>query len=156
MNKKYCVKKRRYYYKKRLEEKPLINIYESMLARCYNKNHTNYRYYGGKGISVCPRWRECYENFEDDMGDRPSKKHTLDRVNPSDGYYPNNCRWADSVTQATNKNPFGEIKERYISIKRDKRYKSERFRVVYKKHDRVFKTIDEAIEFRDSLIKSIT
>ena len=143
---RYCPIKRRENYEKRLKEKPLINIYDSMLARCYNKNHKNYKYYGAIGVKVCKRWLDSYVNFEKDMGKRPEGK-TLDRINPEKGYSPSNCRWADSHTQAKNKKPYGKIKERYISKRNDK-YKK-KYRVKFKNFDRQFSTIEEAIEFRD-------
>ena len=153
MVKKYCPKKRRKQYLSRLKEKPLINIYESMIARCYNTNHSNYKYYGLRGINVCDYWLDSYENFENDMGIRSSEKLTLDRIDPNKGYYKDNCRWANASLQATNKNPYGEVKERYISMKRDKRYNTVRFRFVYKSYDRVFRTLEEAIEFKKGVVR---
>ena len=53
-----------------------------MKQRCSNKNNISYKYYGGKGVSVCDRWMNSFINFQADMGDRPSKLHTIDRINP--------------------------------------------------------------------------
>lgn len=73
----------------------------SMLVRCRNKSNWNYKYYGGRGITVCKKWLK-FENFYHDMGDRP-KKTTLDRINPDGNYEKENCRWADSITQRNNR-----------------------------------------------------
>ena len=69
-----------------------------MRQRCMNPNNTQYERYGGRGISVCKRW-DKFENFLKDMGEKPSPKHSLDRVNPNLGYSPENCRWATAAEQ---------------------------------------------------------
>lgn len=76
-------------------------IWASMIQRCTNKNEESYRNYGGRGITVCDRWRK-FENFFEDMGIRPSPKLTLDRINNDGNYEPGNCRWADNKTQVNN------------------------------------------------------
>jgi hypothetical protein len=73
----------------------------NMIARCYNKNGTYYRNYGGRGITVCKRWRK-FENFLADMGERPAGR-SLDRINNDQGYSPANCRWATRSEQNKNK-----------------------------------------------------
>lgn len=78
-------------------------IYKGMISRCTNAADERYRYYGAKGIGVCERWLESFENFYADMGPRPSANHSIDRVNNTLGYSPENCRWADSVTQQSNR-----------------------------------------------------
>lgn len=75
----------------------------SMKARCYNKNYSLYHRYGGRGIMVCDRWRESFDNFIKDVGDKPSIAHSLDRYPNNDGNYEaSNCRWATKKQQAGN------------------------------------------------------
>lgn len=74
-------------------------LWSGMLKRCRGTN----KYYGGRGISVCNRWRESFSNFLSDMGRRPSPKHSLDRIDNNKGYFPQNCRWATPQEQARNK-----------------------------------------------------
>ena len=78
------------------------NTWANMKARCNNPNHHAYNNYGGRGIIVCERWLESFENFLEDMGDCPLG-YSLERVNNSLGYNKENCVWATSKTQARNK-----------------------------------------------------
>lgn len=72
-----------------------------MITRCYKKNSTKYSVYGAAGIAVCDRWRESFENFLADMGERPEGT-TIDRINGQLGYSPQNCRWATIRQQQGN------------------------------------------------------
>ncbi len=73
--------------------------WESMKARCYDKNNNRYQYYGGRGITVCDRWMNSFSAFFADMGPRPFPKAQIDRKNNDLGYSPDNCAW---VTNAEN------------------------------------------------------
>jgi len=72
-----------------------------MVSRCTNKNNPRYYAYGGRGIDLCEAWRK-FENFFADMGNRPSSKHSIDRINNNLGYFKENCRWATSEVQMRN------------------------------------------------------
>jgi hypothetical protein len=77
--------------------------WKTMLQRCDDENHVAFSYYGGRGITVCERWRS-FENFLADMGKRPEGK-TLDRIDPDGNYEPSNCRWATYKEQRANHRP---------------------------------------------------
>lgn len=81
---------------------PLKTTWRTMRTRCENPNHHSYKKYGAKGITVCERWAS-FENFLADMGEKPSSSHTLDRIDATKGYSPDNCRWADKWAQAHNR-----------------------------------------------------
>lgn len=81
----------------------------SMIQRCTNPNSANYKYYGARGITVCERWVNSFENFFADMGARPEKT-SLDRINNNGNYEPGNCRWATAREQYMNKRiPSGQV-----------------------------------------------
>jgi hypothetical protein len=75
--------------------------WDGMWTRCSNVKDPNYRWYGGKGISVCERW-EDFRNFLADMGERPEGQ-TLDRIDRSGNYELSNCRWATPKEQTINR-----------------------------------------------------
>ena len=70
--------------------------------RCLNKNHPFYSGYGGRGITICPEWKDSYLAFLSDMG-RSNKEQSLDRIDVNGGYSKENCRWATAKTQCRNK-----------------------------------------------------
>ncbi len=73
-----------------------------MKARCCYIDSHNYNNYGGKGVIVCDRWKDSFENFLEDMGERPSKEYTIHRKNNQLGYFPENCEWANKKVQSNN------------------------------------------------------
>ena len=84
---------------------PTYHSWCAMKKRCMLRTAKNYDIYGGRGIKVCTRWLECFQNFLDDMGPRPQGT-TLDRYPNKDGNYePGNCRWATALQQARNRRP---------------------------------------------------
>ena len=77
-------------------------IWIDMKKRCYNKKATAYKDYGGRGIIVCLMWKNSFENFLADMGERPSNKHSIDRKDNDGNYEPGNCKWSTKTEQANN------------------------------------------------------
>ncbi len=105
---------------------PTYSSWLSMNTRCNNPNNPNYPFYGGRGITICDRWRS-FDLFLKDMGERPSLSLSLDRINNDLGYSPDNCRWADQKTQVRNSRRarsversdgvvFGTLEEAAISV----------------------------------------
>lgn len=83
---------------------PLHKVWNSMLDRCENPNCAMFPIYGGRGITVCDEWHSfwAFVEWSDSVGGRPAG-FSLDRIDPNDGYCPENCRWADDETQQNNK-----------------------------------------------------
>lgn len=79
------------------------NIYYNMIERCTNKNNTQYYNYGGRGIKVCDRWLESFGNFFEDLGPRPSKNHSIERLDVNKDYCPENCIWIENSFQGRNR-----------------------------------------------------
>ena len=85
-----------------LSDHPLWSVWNGMLQRCNNPKAVNYKYYGAKGVKVCEAWL-AFKVFAKDIPERPSKEYTLDRIDVTGDYEPDNCRWATWKEQAANK-----------------------------------------------------
>ncbi len=83
---------------------PEYRIWGTMLDRCFNPKSQRYSYYGGRGITVCGRWRgdSGFANFLADMGRKPAPGYSVDRINNDGPYSPDNCRWATQKEQMAN------------------------------------------------------
>lgn len=81
---------------------PTYRSWLGMKDRCTNKTHVGWKYYGGRGIRVCKRWKKSFTAFLCDMGERPEGT-SLDRINVNGHYTPKNCRWTTASVQARNK-----------------------------------------------------
>lgn len=97
----------------------VYKIWDGIKDRCRNRNSPVWQWYGGKGIDIYEPWALDYELFEKDVGPRPSKKHSLDRIDGKRGYEPGNVRWATGVEQARNRsnNRLTEVGGKLVPLK---------------------------------------
>lgn len=87
-----------------LSDSRIYQIYADMKDRCYNSNSSCYKEYGGRGIEVCNKWLNSFENFYDwSMANGYKESLTIDRINVNGNYSPDNCRWSEQVEQQNNK-----------------------------------------------------
>lgn len=115
---------------------PLYAMWSRMKRRCYNENATReYPRYGGKGIKVCKRWHE-FSLFLEDMGPTYKKGMSIDRIDNSKGYSPENCRWATLLQQQRNKSSV-----RHYSINGEMLTISEIATLANMKHDTLYRKI---------------
>lgn len=101
----------------------------SMKDRCNTITNKDYVNYGGRGIKICEEWNNSFENFYRDMGPRPNKKHSIERINVNGNYEPSNCKWATSKEQSNNRRTNRRIsyKDETLTLKQ----LSEKYNVPY-------------------------
>lgn len=130
-----------------MSEKRLKNIYQGIKQRCFNPKRPNYRYYGGRGITICDEWLNNPQAFYNwAMANGYQESLTIDRTDNNGNYEPKNCRWASMKEQATNKRTWSNTG--VLGVTYDK--KNQRYRV-YARHSHYVgscKSLKEAIAMR--------
>ena len=99
-----------------MADTPVYRVWQAMKNRCYNPKQRAYPYYGGRGISVCGRWRESFSSFLSDMG-MPPTGMSLDRIDNDGNYEPGNCRWATTLQQRHNRREIPPLERRQIALR---------------------------------------
>ena len=132
---------------------PGYNSWCSMKKRCYNPNISDFKNYGGRGIKVCDRWRDSFDNFYEDMGPKPTPDHQIDRIDNDGNYEPGNCRWTTRSENQHNKrqyrnNASGVKGVSYVT--RDNVWRAS-LRSNGKRHQKVFPLKTQAILHRRQL-----
>lgn len=89
-------------HSRRSGDSPTYQSWLNMKRRCYEETHNRFEFYGGKGVTVCERWKDSFENFLVDMGERKSNE-SIERIDLELGYGKDNCKWASDKEQANNK-----------------------------------------------------
>ena len=82
---------------------PEYQVWNDMIQRCNNSKRASYKYYGGRGIQVCPKWKDSFLAFFKDMGKKPGNKSSIDRINNNGNYEPGNCKWSSPKMQVRNR-----------------------------------------------------
>jgi hypothetical protein len=137
--------------KKPVKKDNRYTSYRTMLARCFYVLNKNYEHYNKRKISVCDEWKdklEGFHNFCKDMGERPSLKYSLDRIDNDLGYFKENCRWATVHQQQANKSN----NNKFVGVHLTKRgnYRAQ-LTVNNVRHEKYFISIDDAISYRKAL-----
>lgn len=84
---------------------PMYYTWDNMIARCTRPSSPKYVNYGARGIKVCDRWMQSFNDFINDMGAKPTPLHSIERINNDGNYEPSNCKWATQKEQQNNKRP---------------------------------------------------
>lgn len=130
---------------------PEKRSYQAMKMRCLDKEDREYHRYGGRGITVCERWLNSFENFLEDMGERPEGM-TLDRIDNNFHYCPENCRWADKTTQSYNQRLSSDNKSGRTGVLFIEKSGKWRARLQFKNKlvlNKLFDSFNEALEARE-------
>ncbi len=133
---------------------PEYRAWKNIKSRCYNKNVPSYKYYGGRGIGVCDRWRKSFYSFLNDMGQRPGAEYSIDRKNNDGDYSPDNCRWATKSQQGVNTRLYKTNKTgfRNVSLSKNGKYVVRIRRDKVEKYLGIYESIDEARSIIDEYL----
>ena len=96
----------------------MFNVWKGIISRCCNPKYNEYKNYGARGITVCEEWKNDYLRFKEDVGEKPSPEHSLDRIDNNGNYCKENCRWATPEEQSNNKrtNAFIEYNGKTLTV----------------------------------------
>lgn len=133
-----------------LRKSPEYLAWVNMRSRCYKHGDISYHNYGGRGIEVCLEWVNSFSAFISDMGLKPSKAHSLDRVNNDGNYEPTNCRWGTKLEQVHNRRMSRNNTSGTTGVYKIKNNKYRALIMFNRKsrHLGYFNTLEEAIEVR--------
>ena len=133
-----------------MSKTPTYSSWSAMKDRCYQETHKEYKRYGALGITVCGRWKNSFENFLEDMGERP-KGYSLERIDPFKGYSPSNCVWATKEQQANNKRNTKLIKFGYeaMTLARWSRKTGIKAATIYQRIRRGW-SVERSLNFKES------
>ena len=101
-----CLSKQSKNVKHGMAGTPIYKKWKTIKGRCFNPNSSNYKWYGGRGITMCDEWKNDFEKFYEDVGDIPFENAELDRIDNNKGYDPDNVRWVDHKTNSNNRRKY--------------------------------------------------
>lgn len=121
-------------------------VWVRMRDRCYNPESKYYHYYGGRGIKVCDEWKNSFQTFLDEMGERPSPFYTLDRIDIDGDYEWMNCRWTTKTNQTINRRKFKNNTSGYRGVSYHKLIKRWAVQIAINNKGYYFGGFDTALE----------
>lgn len=109
-------------YKHGMWKTRIYRVWSGIKSRCLNENNERYNDYGGRGITICDEWLQ-FENFYNDMGNAPTPKHQIDRIDNNKGYSKENCRWVTASQNMANRNKIKNCENKYKGISKTRNNK---------------------------------
>ena len=153
-NTKSCGCQRGRWFKHGLESHRFYSTWNNMIQRCTSPNHRRYKDYGGRGITVCEEWLDVKNFVAWAESTHPNiEGYSLDRIDNDKGYYPENCRWADRITQNNNQRKRNTNTSGYVGVTSNGANWTARIMVNNKRVGLgIFLTKEEAVQARDNYI----